>query len=97
MIQPLEDKVAIKTIEDAQVTKSGIIITGDKEKPQEAIVVAVGTGVTTKNGVHVPIPLEVGQKVIFAKYSGTEVRHEDTDYVIISYNDIIAVIEGEED
>ena len=97
MIKPLEDKVAIKTIEDAQVTKSGFIITGDKEKPQEAIVVAVGTGVTTKNGVHVPIPLEVGQKVIFAKYSGTEVRHNDEDYVIISYNDIIAVLEGEED
>jgi chaperonin GroES len=97
MIQPLEDKVVIKTIEEAQVTKSGIIITGDKEKPQEALVVAVGTGVTTKNGVHVPIPLKVGQKVIFAKYSGTEVRHDDQDYVIISYNDIIAVLEGEED
>ena len=97
MIQPLEDKVVIKTIEDTQVTKSGFIITGDKEKPQEAIIVAVGTGVTTKNGVHVPIPLEVGQKVIFAKYSGTEVRHENEDYVIISYNDIIAVVEGEED
>jgi chaperonin GroES len=97
MIKPLEDKVVIKTIEDAQVTRSGIIITGDKEKPQEAIVIAVSTGVTTKNGVHVPIPLEVGQKVIFAKYSGTEVRHDDQDYVIISYSDIIAVIEGEED
>jgi chaperonin GroES len=97
MIKPVDDKVVIKTIEDTQVTKSGFIITGDKEKPQEAIVIAVGTGVTTKNGVHVPIPLEVGQKVIFAKYSGTEIRHDDTDYVIISYNDIIAVIEGKED
>jgi chaperonin GroES len=96
MIQPLYDKVVLDPIKDEQVTASGFILTGDKEKPQEAIVVAVGTGVTTPNGVHVAIPLEVGNKVVFAKYSGTDVRHENKDYVVISYNDILAVIDEQD-
>ncbi len=96
MIQPLYDKVALDPIKDEQVTASGFIIAGDREKPQEAIVVAVGTGVTTGNGVHVEIPLEIGNKVVFAKYSGTEVRHDNKDYIVISYNDILAVIDEQD-
>ena len=92
MIKPLYDKVVLDPIKDEQVTASGFIIAGDREKPQEAIVVAVGTGVTTPNGVHVDIPLEVGDKVVFAKYSGTEVRHDEKNYIVISYNDILAVV-----
>jgi chaperonin GroES len=96
MIQPLYDKIVLDPIKDEQVTSSGFIIAGDREKPQEAIVVAVGTGVTTSNGVHVEIPLEVGNKVLFAKYSGTEVRHDNKDYIVISYNDILAVIDEQD-
>lgn len=94
MLKPIDDKVVLKPIkQDETVTASGFIVTGNSEKPQEAHVVAVGTGVTTKNGVHIAIPLEVGQKVIFAKYSGNEITHEGESYTIISYNDIMAVIE----
>lgn len=93
MLKPIDDKVVIEPIKEEQVTSSGFVVTNSSEKPQEAIVIAVGTGVTTKNGVHVPIPLEVGQKVIFAKYSGNEVMHDNKAYTIISYNDIMAVID----
>ena len=92
MIQPIEDKVVIKTIEDAQVTKSGIIITGDKEKPQEAIVVAVGSGAKFADGTTMELAVEVGDKVIFSKYQGTEIEHDGKKYLIIAYRDIFAVI-----
>jgi chaperonin GroES len=91
MLKPLNDKVIIEVISEETSTLSGFILTAE-EKSQEAIVIAVGTGVTTKNGVHVPIPLEEGQKVIFSKYSGDEVINDGKSYTIISYNDILAVI-----
>jgi chaperonin GroES len=93
MIQPLYDKVVLDPIKDEQVTASGFVLSGDREKPQEAIVIAVGTGVTTPNGAHVPIPLQEGNRVVFAKYNGTDIRHDNKDYVVISYNDILAVID----
>jgi chaperonin GroES len=96
LIQPLYDKVVLDPIKEEQVTTSGFIIAGDADKPQEATVVAVGTGVTTSNGVHVEIPLAVGDKVLFAKYSGTDVRHENKDYIVISYNDILAVLDEQD-
>jgi len=91
MLKPLYDKVIIELVKDEKTLASGFVISSD-EKPQEAIVIAVGTGVTTNSGVHVPIPLEVGQKVLFAKYSGDEITHDNKTYTIIGYNDILAVI-----
>jgi chaperonin GroES len=91
MLKPLYDKVVIETIKDEKTLASGFVLSLD-EKPQEAIVIAVGTGVTTNTGAHVPIPLKVGQNVLFAKYSGDEIIHDSKTYVIISYNDILAVI-----
>lgn len=93
MLKPIDDKVVIKPIKKDEVTSSGFIVTNNTEKPQEAEVIAIGTGVTTKNGVHIPIPLKVGQKVIFSKYGGNEVTHDGESYTIISYNDIFAVLD----
>jgi chaperonin GroES len=94
MIKPVDDKVVIEpVVETERVSASGFIVSTNNEKPQEAIVVAVGSGVVTRNGVQVPIPLSVGQKVIFSKYSGNEIVHDGKSYNIISYNDIMAVID----
>ena len=91
MLKPINDKVVIQVLNEETSTASGFVI-ASQEKSQEAIVIAVGTGVTTKNGVHIPIPLEEGQKVIFSKYSGDEVVSDGKSYTIIGYNDILAVI-----
>jgi chaperonin GroES len=94
MLKPLEDKVIVKPIEDSeQVTASGLIVqTFEKERPSEAIVVAVGPGMTFGDGDRMTIDLNVGDKVIFAKYQGTEIEHEGEKLLILAYRDIVAVI-----
>lgn len=94
MIKPLEDKVVVKPIEEVEKTSaSGLIITRiEKEKPTEGIVVAVGTGATFADGTKMTIDLQVGDKVIYSKYSGTEIEHENESLVILPYRDIFAVI-----
>jgi chaperonin GroES len=94
MIKPLEDKVVVKPIEEAEKTSSsGLIIqTLEKEKPTEGIVVAVGSGATFADGTKMTIDLKVGDKVIYSKYSGTEIEHQDQSLVILPYRDIFAVI-----
>jgi chaperonin GroES len=94
MLKPLEDKVIVKPIEDGeQVTASGLIVqTFEKERPSEAIVVAVGPGMTFGDGDRMTIDLNVGDKVIFAKYQGTEIEHEGEKLLILAYRDIVAVI-----
>jgi chaperonin GroES len=94
MLKPIEDRVVVKPIvEDISTTASGFLINKTDEKPQEAIVIAVGPGITLPNGAHVDLDVKVGDKVIFAKYSGTEVAHDGENYLVLPYRDILAVLE----
>ena len=92
-IVPLSDRVVLKQLEAEETTKSGIILTSkSQEKPQEAEVIAVGPGGMV-DGKEVTMQVKVGQKVIFSKYAGTEVKLEDTEYIVVKQNDILAVVE----
>lgn len=93
-IRPLEDKVVLELPKkEDKKTEFGLIIAGtSEEKPQEAVVVAVGPGATFADGTKMTIDLSVGDKVIFSKYQGAEVTHEGKEYLIIAYRDIFAVI-----
>ena len=93
MIKPLMDRVVLKMIEAEETTKSGIVLAGAaKEKPQVAEVVAVGPGGKI-DGKEVEMFVKVGEKVVVTKYAGTEVKYDGEDYIIISQNDILAVVE----
>jgi chaperonin GroES len=96
MIKPLEDKVVVKPIEESEKTSAGglIIANVNNEKPTEAIVIAVGPGFTAANGDKVTIDLNPGDKVIYSKYSGTEIEHNYEKLIILPYRDIFAVVEG---
>ncbi|MCM8711502.1 co-chaperone GroES [Clostridium sp. SYSU_GA19001] len=92
-IRPLGDRVVIKKLEAEEKTKSGIVLTGTaKEKPQEAEVVAVGPGGMV-DGKEVKMEVKVGDKVLFSKYSGTEVKVDGEEYTIVRQDDILAVVE----
>ena len=94
MIKPLADRIVVKVIDDAQQTSGGIFIPDSaKEKPQKGEVVAVGSGKTNDKGEKEPMEVKVGDIVLFAKYSGTDVKVEDTEYKIISIKDALAIIE----
>ena len=90
---PLGDRVVLKALVAEETTKSGIVLPGqNKEKPQQAEVIAVGTGGMV-NGNEVKMEVSVGDKVIYSKYSGTEVKvDEDEEYIIVSQSDILAII-----
>ena len=90
---PLGDRVVLKQFEAEEKTKSGIILAGQaKEKPQEAEVIAVGPGGVV-DGKEVTMQVAVGQKVIYSKYAGTEVKLDGEEYIIVRQNDILAVVE----
>ncbi len=92
-IRPLADRVVIKMVEAEETTKSGIILTGAaKEKPQVAEVIAVGPGGLV-DGKEVKMYVAVGNKVLTSKYSGTEVKIDGSEYVIVRQSDILAVVE----
>jgi len=92
-IKPLEDRIVIKQVEAEQTTASGLVIPDTaKEKPQEGEVLAVGPGRIDDNGNRVPLDVTVGDKVIYSKYGGTEVKYGGEDYLILSARDILAVI-----
>ena len=92
-LAPLFDRVVLKQLIAEETTKSGIVLPGQaKEKPQEAEVVAVGPGGVVE-GKEVTMQVKVGDKVIFSKYSGTEVEMDEEKFVIVKQNDILAVIE----
>jgi chaperonin GroES len=92
-IRPLGDRVVIKKLEAEETTKSGIVLPGAaKEKPQMAEVVAVGPGGFVE-GKEVKMELTVGDKVIFSKYSGSEVKFEDKEYTILKQDEILAIVE----
>ena len=90
---PLGDRVVLKQIVAEETTKSGIVLPGQsKEKPQQAEIIAVGPGGTV-DGKEVKMNVTVGQKVIYSKYAGTEVKLEDEEFIIVKQNDILAVVE----
>lgn len=92
-IKPLGDRVVIKNVEVEETTKSGIILTGAaKEKPQMAEVLAVGPGGNV-DGKEVTMQVKEGQKVIYSKYAGTEVKLDGQEVIIVRQNDILAVVE----
>jgi len=94
-IKPLEDRIVVKALEAETTTASGLVIPDTaKEKPQEGEVLAVGPGRVDDNGNRVPLDVSVGDKVIYSKYGGTEVKYGGVDYLVLSARDILAVVVG---
>ena len=94
-IRPLADRVLIKPAPKEEVTKSGIVLPDTaKEKPQDGTVVAVGPGRVDDKGVRVPLEVKKGDRVIYAKYAGTEIKIDSDDYIILRESDILAVKSG---
>lgn len=92
-LTPLGDRVVLKQLVAEETTKSGIVLPGQsKEKPQQAEVIAVGPGGIV-DGKEVKMEVKVGDQVIYSKYSGTEVKLDEEEYIIVKQNDILAVIE----
>ena len=92
-IKPLEDRIVVKAVEAEQTTASGLVIPDTaKEKPQEGEVIAVGPGRIDDHGNRVPVDVAVGDKVIYSKYGGTEVKFAGTEYHILSARDVLAVV-----
>lgn len=92
-LKPLGDRVVIKQLEAEETTKSGIILPSQaKEKPQQAEVVAVGPGGVV-DGKEIKMEVKAGDKVIYSKYAGTEVKIDEDEYIIVKQNDILAIVE----
>lgn len=92
-LRPLGDRVVIKRVEQEQVTKGGIIIPDvAKEKPVEAEVTAVGPGKVLKDGTVRPLELKVGDRVIIGKWTGTEIKHDGVEHVVVREEEILAVV-----
>jgi chaperonin GroES len=93
-IKPLGERVVIKMLESEETTKSGIVLPGSaKEKPQVAEIVAVGPGGRDDKGKEIKMEVKVGDKVLISKYSGTEVKIDNTEYTILKQSDILAIVE----
>ena len=93
-IKPLSNRVVLKNLEAEETTKGGIILTSAaKEKPEIAEVIAVGEGAKNDKGELVPMTVKIGDRVIIAKYVGTTVKLDGSDYVIVSENDILAIVD----
>ena len=92
-IKPLGDRVVIKNVEAEETTKSGLLLTSSaKEKPQMAVILAVGPGGNV-DGKEITMHVAEGQKVIYSKYAGTECKLEGQDYIIVRQSDILAIVE----
>jgi chaperonin GroES len=92
--RPLHDRILVRRIEETQKSKGGIIIPDTaKEKPQEARVIAVGTGKVLDDGSLRPLEVKKGDRILFGKYSGSEIKIENEDHIILREEDILAVIE----
>jgi chaperonin GroES len=93
LLRPLGDRIIIELVESEEKTASGIVLPDSaKEKPQEGKVVAVGTGRVLESGERVALEVSVGDRIIFSKYGGTEVKFEGTEYLILRETDILAVV-----
>ena len=93
-IRPLHDRLLVERLEEKEVKKGGIIIPDTaKEKPQEAKVIAVGNGKVGENGKKIPLDVKAGDKILFGKYSGSEVKIDDKEYLIMREDDVLAILE----
>jgi chaperonin GroES len=94
-IRPLYDRIVIKRIEEKEVVQGGIIIPDSaKEKPQEAEVIAVGQGKRLENGKVVALDVKVGDRILFGKYSGSEIKLEGQEYIIMREDEVLGILEG---
>lgn len=94
MLRPLDDRIVVKPLETKEATHGGIVLPDTaKERSQEGEVVGVGPGKTLKNGARVPMELSPGDRVIYSKYGGIEIKIGDDEYVILSQDDVLAVVE----
>jgi len=94
-IRPLQDRVIVKRIAEEEKTKGGIIIPDTaKEKPQEGKVIAVGKGKANDDGKIIPLDVKVGDKILFGKYSGSEIKIDGEEHLIMREEDILGVVEG---
>jgi chaperonin GroES len=93
-IRPLHDRILVERLEEKEVKKGGIIIPDTaKEKPQEAKVIAVGNGKVNDEGKKIPLDVKAGDRILFGKYSGSEVKLEEKEYLILREEDILAILE----
>jgi chaperonin GroES len=93
-IRPLQDRVLVKRVEEEEKTKGGIIIPDSaKEKPQEGKVVAVGKGKVNEDGKLIPLDVKAGDRILFSKYSGTEVKIDGEEHLIMREDDILGILE----
>ena len=94
-VRPLHDRLLVKRIEEKETVKGGIIIPDTaKEKPQEGEVIAVGNGKILENGTKIALDVKAGDKILFGKYSGTEIKIDGEEHLILREDDILGVIEG---
>ena len=93
-IRPLHDRILVERLEEKEVKKGGIIIPDTaKEKPQEGKVIAVGNGKVTDEGKKILLDVKAGDKILFGKYSGSEVKIDDKEYLIMREDDVLAILE----
>ncbi|ATP42026.1 co-chaperone GroES [Solibacillus sp. R5-41] len=93
MLRPLGDRIIIELVEVEEKTAFGIVLPDSaKEKPQTGKAVAVGTGRVLDNGTHAPLDVKVGDEIIFSKFSGTEVKYDGVEYLILRESDVLAII-----
>ena len=93
-LHPLHDRVLLKRIEEEPARRSGIIIPDSaKEKPQEGKVIAVGNGKVTDDGKKIPLDVKAGDRILFGKYSGSEVKIDEKEYLIMREEDVLAILE----
>ena len=92
---PLHDRILIKRIEEQETAKGGIIIPDSaKEKPQEGEVIAVGNGKKSEDGKIIPLDVKPGDRILFGKYSGSEIKVDNEDYLILKEEEVLGVVEG---
>lgn len=92
--RPLHDRLVVQAKQQDEVTKSGLVLPDTaKEKPQRGVVLAVGPGRLLDNGSREPIDVAAGQEILFAKYAGSEIKHQDEEYLILKASDVLAIVE----
>ena len=92
-VKPLQDRILLKRVEEKETVKGGIIIPDSaKEKPQEGTVIAVGSGKLDDSGKRIPLEVKVGDKVLFGKYSGNEIKIDDVEHVFLREDDILGIL-----
>ncbi|HEV8308316.1 MAG TPA: co-chaperone GroES [Methylomirabilota bacterium] len=93
-LRPLHDRILIKRVEEEEVRRGGIIIPDTaKEKPQEGKVIAVGTGKVNEDGKKIPLDVKAGDRILFGKYSGSEVKIDDEEYLILREDDVLGILD----